>query len=175
VTVPFGMGELLARLRALLRRAVLLDEVCTVATDDFTIDLAARRIRTATGDIHVTSTEWRLIEVLVRNAGKVVTQGDLLRLVWGPGYGSETQYLRVYLKQIRSKLEPIPSQPRYFLTHRGLGVRFNNDEVGPRNVNEEGAPPLGPRRMPSRLRVAPEPDADSASMRSRDVRCAASR
>jgi len=129
VTKPFGMGELLARIRALLRRSQRCEEDPTVVTDDFTIDLAARRVTTALGDVHLTSTEWRLIEVLVRNSGKVVTQKALLQEVWGPTYGTETQYLRVYLKQIRSKLEPTPCRPRYFVTHRGLGLRFNNDEA----------------------------------------------
>ena len=126
VTKPFGMGELLARLRALLRRSLRVDEAPVIVTDDFTIDLAAKRITTMTGDVHLTLTEWRLVEVLVRNAGKVVTQKALLQEVWGPNYGTETQYLRIYLKQIRSKLEPIPARPRYFLTHRGLGLRFDN-------------------------------------------------
>ncbi len=128
VTKPFGMGELLARLRAVLRRSLVPGEVPSVVTDDFTIDLAAKRITAFTEEIHVTSTEWRLIEVLVRNSGKVVSHRDLLQEVWGPRYGTETQYLRVYLKQIRAKLEPVPAQPRYFLTHRGLGVRFSNED-----------------------------------------------
>jgi two-component system, OmpR family, KDP operon response regulator KdpE len=134
VTKPFGMGELLARLRALLRRSQPAGEEPCVITDDFTIDLAARRITTAAGDVHLTSTEWRLVEVLVRNSGKVVTQKALLQEVWGPSYGTETQYLRVYLKQIRSKLEPTPCRPRYFLTHRGLGLRFNSAELGDGNI-----------------------------------------
>ena len=157
VTKPFGMGELLARLRSVLRRTLSLGEVPSVVTDDFTVDLAAKRIRTAAGDVHVTSTEWRLIEVLVRNAGKVVTQKDLLREVWGPDYGTETQYLRIYLKQIRSKLEPIPGQPRYFLTHRGLGVCFNNDTADPAPVS--AAPPkrVEPERTSAPRRPEPDP------------------
>jgi len=129
VTKPFGMGELLARLRALLRRSQRSAEAAIVATDDFTIDLAAKRVTNGTSEIHLTSTEWRLVQVLLRNAGKVVTQQALLQEVWGPDYVTETQYLRIYLKQIRAKLEPVPGRPRYFLTYRGLGVRFSDDDT----------------------------------------------
>ena len=170
VTKPFGMGELLARLRAVLRRSLVSAEVPSIVTADFTIHLAAKRVTTATGDVHVTSTEWRLIEVLVRNAGKVVTQRDLLREVWGPSYGTETQYLRIYLKQIRSKLEPIPGQPRYFLTHRGLGVRFNNDGAGRAGFGATAVPRIEPSHTSSFVTLEPEPDrTDSISAHARDL------
>jgi two-component system KDP operon response regulator KdpE len=123
---PFGTGELFARLRALLRRSWRPEECATVVTDDFTVDLSARRVTTAAGDVGLTPTEWRLVELLVRNPGKVVSRRTLLREVWGIEYEAETNYLRVYLAQIRRKLEPNPREPRYFLTHHGLGLRFDN-------------------------------------------------
>ena len=131
VTKPFGMDELLARLRAALRRNVTGDggtEVATVETPDFTVDLVAKRVRTASaggdGEVRLTPTEWGLVEVLVRNAGKLVGQRQLLQEVWGPRYGEETNYLRVHMAHIRRKLEPNPSQPRYFITEPGMGYRF---------------------------------------------------
>ena len=129
VTKPFGMDELLARLRAALRRNVAADadsEAAAVETADFTVDLAAKRVRKAgaDGEVRLTPTEWGLVEVLVRNAGKLVGQRQLLREVWGPQYGEETNYLRVHMAHIRRKLEPNPSQPRYFITEPGMGYRF---------------------------------------------------
>ncbi len=124
VTKPFGMGELLARVRAALRRSAPATEEAVVVTDAFTIDLAAKRVSNADGEVRLTPTEWHLVEVLVRNAGKLVTQGALLREVWGPEYGTETNYLRVYMAHIRRKLEPDPSNPRFFITEPGMGYRF---------------------------------------------------
>ena len=124
VTKPFGMDELLARLRAALRRAVPADEAAIVETADFTIDLAAKRVTSDGAEIRLTPTEWQIVEVLVTHRGKLVDQRRLLREVWGPLYGEETNYLRVYLAQIRRKLEPTPSQPRYFITEPGMGYRF---------------------------------------------------
>ena len=124
VTKPFGMGELLARVRAALRRSAPATEEAVVVTDAFTIDLAAKRVSNADGAVRLTPTEWHLVEVLVRNAGKLVTQGALLREVWGPEYGTETNYLRVYMAHIRRKLEPDPSNPRFFITEPGMGYRF---------------------------------------------------
>lgn len=125
VAKPFGMGELLARLRAALRRSVPADEQPVVVTPDMTIDLAAKRIRLTDGEAHLTSTEWHLVEVLVRHAGKLVTSRQLLQQVWGPQYGEETNYLRVHMAHIRRKLEPIPGRPRYFHTEVGMGYRFD--------------------------------------------------
>ena len=125
VTKPFGMAELLARVRAALRRATPADEEPTVSTDDFVIDLAAKRVTKGTVTVHLTPTEWHVIEVLVRNPGKLVSQRQLLQEVWGPQYRDETNYLRLYLAQIRRKLEPEPSRPRYFLTEPGMGYRFS--------------------------------------------------
>jgi two-component system, OmpR family, KDP operon response regulator KdpE len=124
VTKPFGMDELLARLRAALRRNTPAPESALVETDDFTVDLAAKKVRGAAGEVRLTPTEWGLVEVLVRNAGRLVSQRQLLQDVWGPQYGEETNYLRVHMAHIRRKLEPVPSQPRYFLTEPGMGYRF---------------------------------------------------
>jgi two-component system KDP operon response regulator KdpE len=124
VTKPFGMDELLARLRAALRRATPAGEEPMVSTDDFVVDLAAKRVTRGTQPVHLTPTEWQVVEVLVRNPGKLVSQRQLLADVWGPQYRTETNYLRLYLAQIRRKLEPEPSRPRYFLTEPGMGYRF---------------------------------------------------
>ena len=124
VTKPFGMDELLARLRAALRRAAPAEEEAVVETASFTVDLAAKRVTTAGGEIRLTPTEWHIVEILVRNAGRLVTQRQLLQDVWGPQYEKETNYLRVYLAQIRAKLEPDPARPRYFITEARMGYRF---------------------------------------------------
>jgi two-component system KDP operon response regulator KdpE len=124
VTKPFGMGELLARLRAALRRAAPGEELPVVATAEFTVDLAARQVRTADGPVRLTPTEWHILELLVRNRGKLVSQRQLLQEVWGPAYETETNYLRVYMAQLRRKLESDPSRPRHLLTEPGLGYRF---------------------------------------------------
>jgi two-component system KDP operon response regulator KdpE len=124
VTKPFGMDELLARLRAALRRAAPAEEEAVVETPDFTVDLAAKRVLKTDGEVRLTPTEWHVVEMLVRNAGKLVTQRQLLQEVWGPQYEKETNYLRVFLAQIRGKLEPDPSKPRYFITEAGMGYRF---------------------------------------------------
>ncbi len=125
VVKPFGMGELLARLRAALRRTIPAGEAAVVVTPDLTFDLAAKRVLGPDGDVHLTPTEWHVVEVLVRNAGKLVTGRQLLQQVWGPQYGEETNYLRVHLAHIRRKLEPVPGRPRYFHTEPGMGYRFD--------------------------------------------------
>jgi two-component system KDP operon response regulator KdpE len=130
VTKPFGMDELLARLRAALRRAAPTEEEAAVETEDFTVDLAAKRVTSAEGEIRLTPTEWHIVEVLVRNRGKLVTQRQLLQEVWGAQYEKETNYLRVYLAQIRRKLEPDSARPRYFHTEPGLGYRFESPAAG---------------------------------------------
>jgi two-component system KDP operon response regulator KdpE len=125
VTKPFGMDELLARLRAAIRRASPAADEPVVKTDDFTVDLGAKRVTRADGsDVRLTPTEWQLLEVLVRNQGRLVTQRQLLQEVWGPSYQTESNYLRVYVAQLRRKLEPEPSRPRYLLTEPGMGYRF---------------------------------------------------
>jgi two-component system KDP operon response regulator KdpE len=126
VTKPFGMGELLARLRAALRRATRDDaEQPVLSTPHFSIDLQAKRVvGVDQEEIRLTPTEWGIVEVLVRNQGKLVTQTKLLQDVWGPQYGEETNYLRVFMAQVRRKLEPEPGAPRYFITEPGMGYRF---------------------------------------------------
>ena len=125
VSKPFGMAELLARLGAALRRSVPTAEAPVIATDDFGIDLAARRVTGRDGEaIRLTPTEWGVLEVLVRNAGRLVTHRHLLREVWGPAYGGESNYLRVHMANLRRKLEPNPAQPRYLVTEPGMGYRF---------------------------------------------------
>ena len=126
VTKPFGMDELLARVRAALRRASPGDpEQPVVATDSFTVDLRAHRVTTGDGEVRLTPTEWHLLEVLVRHPGQLVTQRQLLQEVWGPTYGTETNYLRVYLSQLRRKLETDPTHPRHIITEAGVGYRFD--------------------------------------------------
>jgi two-component system, OmpR family, KDP operon response regulator KdpE len=124
VTKPFGMDELLARLRASLRRNAPAPESALVETPDFVVDLAAKRVRRGDVEVRLTPTEWGMVEVLVRNAGKLVSQRQLLQDVWGPQYGEETNYLRVHMAHIRRKLEPEASRPRYFITEPGMGYRF---------------------------------------------------
>jgi two-component system KDP operon response regulator KdpE len=126
VTKPFGMGELLARLRAALRReSDTGEDQPMVLTDDFTVDLAKKVVTGGSGaEIRLTPTEWGILEMLVRHRGRLVTQTQLLKEVWGPQYGEETNYLRVFMAQLRRKLEPRPSKPRYFITEPGMGYRF---------------------------------------------------
>jgi two-component system KDP operon response regulator KdpE len=131
VTKPFGMDELLARLRAALRRAAPNEEEAVVETAHFSVDLAAKRITTPGGEVRLTPTEWHVVEVLVRNHGKLVSQRQLLKEVWGPTYEDETNYLRVFMAQIRRKLEPHPAQPCYFITEPGMGYRFEMPVVTP--------------------------------------------
>jgi len=124
VTKPFGMDELLARLRAALRRSAPAEETAVVVTSDFTIDLAAGRVQRNGGDVHLTPTEWHVLDILVRHPDKLISQRHLLKEVWGPSYESETNYLRLYIAQLRRKLEPKPGQPRYLITEPGMGYRF---------------------------------------------------
>ncbi len=137
VTKPFGMDELLARLRAALRRAPATEDAPVVSTSHFRIDLAKRRVTVAGAEVRLTPTEWHLVEVLVRNEGKLVSQRQLLQEVWGPQYQVETNYLRVYMAKVRSKLEPEPARARYFITDPGVGYRFESDAPGS---------PSGPRK-----------------------------
>jgi two-component system KDP operon response regulator KdpE len=128
VTKPFGMDELLARLRAAVRRATPASAAAepVVTTADFTIDLSAKRVTLARdgSDVRLTPTEWQLLEVLARHPDRLVTQRQLLQEVWGPGYLTEANYLRVYVANLRRKLEPSPSRPRYLRTEAGMGYRF---------------------------------------------------
>jgi two-component system, OmpR family, KDP operon response regulator KdpE len=125
VTKPFSINELLARLRAAMRRHHPAPQEPVVETSDFAVDMVNRRVTRADQVVvHLTPTEWQIVELLVRHPGRLVTQRQLLQDVWGPQYESETNYLRVHLAAIRRKLEPDPGQPRYFLTEPGIGYRF---------------------------------------------------
>ncbi|KQV75919.1 two-component system response regulator [Aeromicrobium sp. Root344] len=124
VAKPFGIEELLARLRAASRRAAPREDEPVVSAGDLVIDLAAARVRRAGLDVRLTPTEWHVLEVLVRRRGTLVARADLLREVWGPAYERQTNYLRVYLAQLRAKLEADPSRPTHLVTESGLGYRF---------------------------------------------------
>lgn len=124
ITKPFGLDELLARLRALMRRVPEPESAPTVAASSFTVDLVQRRV-TRDGDaVRLTPTEWNILELLVRNPSRLVTQQQLLLDVWGPSYQKEANYLRVYMAQLRRKLEADPGNPRHLLTEPGVGYRF---------------------------------------------------
>ncbi|RBY90662.1 response regulator [Blastococcus sp. TF02A-26] len=125
VTKPFDMGELLARLRALSRRGAGSGPgEPVVETEHFCVDLAARQVTVRGEPVRLTPTEWGLLAELVRAPGRLVGQRQLLQAVWGPAYERETNYLRVYLNQLRRKLEPDPAHPRYLRTEPGMGYRF---------------------------------------------------
>ncbi len=126
VTKPFGMAELLARVRAAVRRGTPVSgEVAEpVVTPDFTVDLDAHRVLRNGEPVRMTPTEWSMLEILVRHSGKMVPGRQLLLEVWGPAYESESHYLRVYMAQLRRKLEPDPARPRYLITEPGVGYRF---------------------------------------------------
>jgi two-component system KDP operon response regulator KdpE len=124
VTKPFGMGELLARLRAVQRRAPAGERVHEVRTEHFRLDVAGRLAWVGGEPRHLTPKEWQLVEVLVRNPGRLLAHRQLLQEVWGPQYGTETEYLRTFVAGIRRKLEPVPGHPRHFLTEPGMGYRF---------------------------------------------------
>ena len=127
VTKPFAADELLARIRALTRRQTAMLDEPVVAFGDVTVDLAARQVKRRAETVRLTPTEWAILEVLLRNPRRLVTRQALLTQVWGPQYTSDTGYLRLYLAQLRKKLESVPSQPRYLLTEPGMGYRFMPD------------------------------------------------
>jgi two-component system, OmpR family, KDP operon response regulator KdpE len=130
ITKPFGVNELLARLRAAVRRSTPAhDQAPVIQTAHFRVDFVAKRVTTNHGEVRLTPTEWHLVDVLVRNRGKLVSQRQLLQEVWGPAYGEETNYLRVFMAHVRRKLEPDPSKPRYFLTEPGMGYRFQAEDI----------------------------------------------
>ena len=125
LTKPFSIGELLARIRAALRRHVQVGVSPVVVTKDFTIDFAATLITRGDEVIHLTPTEWKIVSVLVHSEGRLVTQRHLLDAVWGSEYDNESGYVRVHMTHIRRKLEPEPARPRYFRTEPGIGYRFH--------------------------------------------------
>ncbi|MEU6148095.1 response regulator transcription factor [Streptomyces sp. NPDC047081] len=127
ITKPFSMDELMARLRAAVRRneeSPFVPETTLVRTEEFTIDLLAKRATRGGRDVRLTPTEWHLLEILVTNPGRLITQKHLLQEVWGASHSSKTNYLRVYMAQLRRKLEADPAHPRYLLTEPGMGYRF---------------------------------------------------
>jgi two-component system KDP operon response regulator KdpE len=138
VTKPFGVEELLARMRAAVRRTPAAEDPPCVRLGDLTVDLAAKRVfRNLDGqdgqdgkdhDIRLTPTEWHLLEVLLRNPGKLLSQKQLLRDVWGPGYDNAGGNLRLYMAQLRRKLEPDPARPRWLITEPGMGYRYQPPE-----------------------------------------------
>jgi two-component system KDP operon response regulator KdpE len=129
VTKPFGTDELLARIRVALRRSARVGEgTDTVFTaGDLKVDLGARRVFVGEREVKLTRTEYSLLALLVRHAGKVLTHRQLLKEVWGPSSVDQNQYLRVYMGQLRHKLEQDPTRPRYLLTETGVGYRLNAD------------------------------------------------
>jgi two-component system KDP operon response regulator KdpE len=124
ITKPFGSDELTARLRALLRRAADSGSSPVVTIGELSIDFAARTVKRAGEEIHLTPIEFDLLRVLVQHRGKLVTHRQLLHEVWGPGYEDEAHYLRVHIAHVRAKLEPEPSRPRYIVTDPGVGYRL---------------------------------------------------
>jgi two-component system KDP operon response regulator KdpE len=127
VTKPFGMDELLARMRAVTRRSTAEVDEPQVSLGETTIDLAAKRVIRGEQHIRLTPTEWHLLEALLRHPGKLLSQRQLLQEVWGPGYADATGNLRLYMAQLRRKLEPDPARPRWLLTEPGMGYRFQPD------------------------------------------------
>jgi two-component system KDP operon response regulator KdpE len=132
LTKPFGVDELMARLRAVSRRATPADDNPIVTFGLATVDLAARRVTIADGatrtEVRLTPTEWHLLEVLLRHPGKLISQRQLLTEVWGPGYETAGGNLRLYMAQLRRKLEADPGRPRHLLTEPGMGYRFQPDQ-----------------------------------------------
>jgi two-component system KDP operon response regulator KdpE len=124
VTKPFDVGELLARVRAVTRRQNPETDTPVVELGEVSVDLASRRVRRGGEELRLTPTEWKLLEILVRNPGKLVSQRELLHKVWGPRYDRETNYLRQYMAQLRRKLEADPARPVHLLTEPGMGYRF---------------------------------------------------
>lgn len=130
LTKPFGMGELLARIRSALRRAARPQGEPVVHIGELTLDLAGRRVTMGEHEVHLTPTEYALLKTLATQAGRVLTQRQLLRAVWGLGYENEGQYLRVFIGQLRQKLEPDPANPHYILTEPAVGYRLVAPESG---------------------------------------------
>jgi two-component system, OmpR family, KDP operon response regulator KdpE len=127
VTKPFGMPELLARMRAVRRRAEGDRRPPVVRFGELEVDIGRQLVRMADLVIHLTPTEYRLLEAFVTNPGKLLTHRWLLQRAWGPGYATENQYLRVFIRQLRSKLADDPARPRFIVTEAGLGYRWKPD------------------------------------------------
>jgi two-component system KDP operon response regulator KdpE len=133
LTKPFSAGELLARIRVALRHAVrqrLGQQEPVFTLGNLRVDLAQRQVFLDDKEVHLTPIEYKLLTVLVRHAGKVITHRQLLKDVWGPSHGEEVQYLRVYMTQLRHKLEADPARPRFFMNEPGIGYRLKYDPEG---------------------------------------------
>jgi two-component system KDP operon response regulator KdpE len=132
VTKPFSVDELLARVRALTRRLPAGEDEPVTTFGDVSVDFSAKQVTRIgsehTESIRLTPTEWRILELLIQNPGKLITRESLLTQVWGPHHTRDTGYLRLYFAQLRKKLEPVPSRPRYLVTVLGMGYRFVPDE-----------------------------------------------
>lgn len=129
VTKPFNIEEFFARIRALTRRVGNVSEQPIIQIGQWEVDLARRSISNLSGSTktHLTPTEWQVLEILIQNAGKLVTKQRLLSSIWGKGFENEQGYLRLFISQLRQKLEPNPASPQYFLTEAGMGYRFRQD------------------------------------------------
>lgn len=125
VTKPFNTDELLARLRVALRRSINQDEPAVVQAKNLVIDLATRRVTVSGKEIKLAKTEYNLLRLLARHAGKVLTHRQILSEVWGPGHENDTHYLRVYIAHLREKIESRPESPELILTELGVGYRFS--------------------------------------------------
>lgn len=130
LTKPFAAGELLARIRVAMRHKAMLqsgEKESIFIFDDLRVDLVRRQVFLKEAEVHLTPIEYKLLTVLIKNAGKVVTHSQLLKEVWGPSYLRETQYLRVYMTQLRHKLEADPARPRFLMNEPGIGYRLKID------------------------------------------------
>jgi two-component system, OmpR family, KDP operon response regulator KdpE len=128
LTKPFGIGELLARIRVAMRHSAKTEDSPVMTFDDVTVDLARRLVFVKDREVKLTPTEYEILKFLVFHSGRVVTHGQLLRAVWGPNCQGETQYLRVYVGQLRKKIETDPTEPRHIITEPGVGYRFTPAE-----------------------------------------------
>jgi two-component system KDP operon response regulator KdpE len=126
LTKPFGVGELLARIRVALRHATGPELGSQFMLGELSVDFTRRKVMVRGAEVHLTPLEYKLLTTLIKNADRVVTHRQLLHEVWGPGYGNQTQYLRVYMAQLRHKLEADPSHPEYLATEPGVGYRLRS-------------------------------------------------
>ena len=124
ITKPFGMGELMARVRVSLRRADRVSDDPVITCGDLVIDIAQRRVTVSNREVKLTPTEYDIMKALAQHAGKVLTHKQLLKLVWGNQYSGDTHYIRIYIGQLRRKVEENPTQPRYIITESGVGYRL---------------------------------------------------
>ena len=138
VVKPFGMAELLARIRAALRRRIPAGKADSFSTKDFAVDFEARRVTVRGHDVHLTPKEFELLRHLVSNAGKPITHRRLLQAVWGPDYGNEPEYLRVMINQLRKKIESDPARPKLILTEPWVGYRFQEPREPKHSKTDNG-------------------------------------